>query len=91
MYLIKYVIGLEANAPKNELTWRLESGKRRGCERFRFNNHVVSLVAEPQPGDAKKIKIRVESDGEFKLRVVHQHSVKTFWIVRGAQKFSVNL
>ncbi|MGA9772317.1 MAG: trehalase family glycosidase [Blastocatellia bacterium] len=91
MYLIEYGIGLKADAPKNELVWRLEQGKRRGCERLRFNNHVVSLVAEPEPDDSKKVKIRVESDGDFKLRIIHKRGQNDFRVTRGTQVFLVNL
>lgn len=91
MYLLEYAIGLRADAPNNELVWQLETGKRRGCERFRFNRHVVSLVAEPDKGDPKNVKIRVESDGEFKLSIVTRGTRRSFHVVRGTQELHVVL
>jgi hypothetical protein len=86
-YFIEYAVGLKANAPKNELTWELGTGKRKGCERFRFNNHIVSLVAEPQEGKKENVKIKIESDGEFKLKI----GKNSFDVKIGTQEFSVNL
>jgi hypothetical protein len=37
MYLIEYAVGLRADAPRNEVVWRMNSRNRVGCERFRFN------------------------------------------------------
>ena len=54
----------------NRLTWVLTSPKRCGCERYRFNGHMVSLIAEPTAGDAAKTRVTVESDGAFQLRIV---------------------
>ena len=70
LYLLEYAIGLKPNAPGNELTWNLRSNGRQGCERFRFAGHVVSLLAEADPLDAKRLCVTVKSDGAFKLRLV---------------------
>ena len=58
------------NAARNELTWRIESSARVGCERYRFNGHVVSLLAE-QDATGGKMNISIESDGAFSLTVEH--------------------
>jgi hypothetical protein len=70
LYFFEYGIGLKADAPHNRLTWALASKNRCGCERFRFNGHTATLLAEAQgPAEAKR-KVTVESDGEFLLRIV---------------------
>lgn len=84
---IEYVIGLKANAAQNELVWNLKAGKRTGCERFAFNNHLVSLVAEQDAKDKNSMKIRVESNGAFKLKI----GAKTFSVKSGTQEFVVKL
>jgi hypothetical protein len=56
---------------------------RRGCERFRFNGHVVSLLAEPDPADARRIRISVESDGGFSLKVLRGDEARVFAIDAG--------
>ena len=62
-------IGLKPDAPNNRLTWVLTSKKRCGCERFRFNGHTVTLLAEPK-ATTSQMQITVESDGAFQFHIV---------------------
>jgi hypothetical protein len=87
MYLLEYGIGLRADARHNELLWRLESDKRVGCERFRFNGHVVSLMANP-PANGRT-QVSVHSDGAFVLRVRCQGTEKQFSVHAGEQQFEL--
>ncbi len=87
MYLLEYGIGLRPDAARNELLWKIDSGERLGCDRFRFNSHVVSLLANPP--QSGKAKINVNSDGEFALRVRHNGSENTFSIHAGEQQFEL--
>ncbi len=89
MYLLEYGIGLKPNAQRNELVWELTSGGRRGCDRFRFNGHVISLVAESAPGHSGKLRITVDSDGDFRLRTVVHGSRKMFSVTKGKHEFIV--
>jgi hypothetical protein len=81
LYFVEYGIGLKPDAPKNELTWKISSNQRSGCERFRFNGHVVDLLAEPTGGT---MKISVRSDGEFELKVIREGREAGYHIARGA-------
>ena len=67
MHFLDYVIGIRAEAPRNEITWRVSSTQMCGCDRFRFNGHLLSLFAEPD--GERSLKIRVVSDGRFRLNV----------------------
>ena len=67
MYLLEFAIGLKADAQANEMTWDLRSPARTGCERFRFNEHVITLVAGP--AEKARRTITVDSDGKFQLRI----------------------
>jgi glycogen debranching enzyme len=87
LYLLEYGIGLRPDAPENTLVWKLNSDKRAGCERFRFNGHVVDLLAEPSPGES--IRITVQSDGEFLLKVSHRHYEQVQRITKGFNRFTV--
>jgi glycogen debranching enzyme len=86
VYLLEYALGLKADAPQNQLVGHLQPGGRQGCERFRFNGHVASRAAEPAAGTPGKIRISVESDGEFRLQVHCQGAHKDFSVVRGEQE-----
>ena len=86
MYLLEYAIGLRPDARHNRLVWRIEPGARRGCERFRFNGHIVSLIAGPAHNGET---IRVQSDSAFELQTYFQGTERTFTIKVGEQDFDV--
>lgn len=88
LYFIEYGIGLKPNAPKNELTWKINSTKRSGCEKFRFNGHLVDLIAEPT-NDA--IKITVQSDGDFLLKVFHNGIERRYDITKGKHLLTIEV
>ncbi len=89
LYLLEYGIGLKPDAARNELLWNLQLAgpvdARRGCERFRFNGHVVSLIAERDPADERLVRISVESDGDFTLKVARGPAIQTFAVRQGRQ------
>jgi hypothetical protein len=87
MYFLEYGIGLAADAPHNQLAWRLESKGRTGCERFRFNGHVVTLIAEAS--SAKRRGIVVETDAPFRLRVIADGSEQVFQIRKGKSRLTL--
>jgi hypothetical protein len=94
LYLLEYGIGLKPDAARNELLWNLQlegSGPTRtGCERFRFNGHVVSLIAERDPADARRVRISVESDGGFTLKVALGPAIQSFAVREGRQLLTVS-
>jgi len=89
MYLLEYAVGLKADAPHNRLNWELQPGGRRGCEHFRFNGHLVSLVAQPLPGQVKGAKIIIQSDAPFELRVRFLGVERQFSVSGGKQEFEI--
>jgi hypothetical protein len=91
MYLLEYAIGLRADALHNRLVWRIEPGGRRGCERFRFNGHVVSLAVEPAVDASNVETIRVKSDSAFELQTYFQGTIKTFAVKVGEQEFDISV
>lgn len=90
VYLLKYAIGLKPDAPHNELVWQLQPGSRSGCRRYRFADHVVTLIANPEAGNANHMRIRVNSDGTFRLIVHFMGNQKTFDIASGSQQFQIS-
>lgn len=88
MYLLEYAVGLKADAARNAIQWQLASPSRVGCERFRFNRHVVTLIAEPAAGGKRRVV--VESDGSFRLRVVPaQGATRSFAVKKGRRFFTL--
>jgi hypothetical protein len=88
LFLMEYAIGIQPDAAKNELIWTLRSDMRCGCERYRFNGHVASLIAEPGPDGPSRPRITVESDGAFTLRLIRGINQKTYRITAGEQTFT---
>lgn len=88
LYLLEYGIGLKPNAARNELCWNIRSVQRSGCERYRFNGHTVTVLAEPSQKKGN-MKVSVESDGAFKLRIRWLRSEKICLVEKGRSEFVV--
>ncbi|WIH20671.1 MGH1-like glycoside hydrolase domain-containing protein [Photobacterium damselae] len=69
--LIDHVIGLEANALENQITWNLRRTDRHGIEQFKVGDTFVDLIAnERNVGDAVTITAK-SSNKDIKLTVKH--------------------
>ena len=88
VYLLEFAIGLTPDAEANTLTWKLVSTQSCGCEHYRFNGHVVSLLAIP---DGKNWNLRVQSDGAFELKVTSGVHAKTFAVKPGDNRFAISM
>ncbi len=86
LYLLEHAIGLRARAPENRLDWTITSEKRCGCRSFRFNGHVVSLVAEPA-GPQGRRTLKVDSDGTVTLKALWQGRAESFAVRKGSAAF----
>ena len=86
LLFLEYGIGLNPDALKNQLNWEISSNQRSGCEKFRFNGHVVDLLAEPYED---LLKIIIRSDGEFLLNVFYEGRAGSFGIVKGINSLSL--
>ncbi len=89
LYFLEFGIGLQPDAPKNQLTWTLASDKRCGCQRFRFNGHTATLVATPGTPEEGKTRLSVESDGPFRLRVERNGKRSEFAVQKGQNSFTL--
>lgn len=86
LYFLEYGVGLKPNAARNELTWRIESNARVGCERYRFNGHVTTLMAEPAQGE-RRLVLSVDSDGAYRLDVRYRNTHMAFKVKKGQNRF----
>ena len=89
LFLLEYAIGLKPDAARNRLVWDLQPEGRTGCDRYRFNGHVTSLVAQPVAGQRGALELSVASDGDFSLEVHCRGKQETFAVEKGAQKFAM--
>jgi Trehalase len=89
LYLMEYAIGLRADAPRNTLAWTLTPGIQHGCERYRFNGHVTSLVAKPLADRSNGLQVGVDSDTSFTLSLAVGETKKDFAVQPGRQEFRI--
>jgi hypothetical protein len=90
LYFLEYGIGLRADAPNNRLAWLLTSTKRCGCERFRFNGHTATLIAQPPNDPSGPVEVTVESDGQFQLSVERGGKRWEFNAKAGKNRFTLD-
>jgi hypothetical protein len=88
LFLLEYGIGLKPDALRNELVWDLRAVQRIGCERYRFNGHVVDLLATPT-ANGKRWEVTIRSDGPFTLRLKAQGREKRCLVPMGESRLVV--
>jgi glycogen debranching enzyme len=87
LLFLEYGIGLRPDAPANRLSWKISTHERSGCKKFRFNGHVIDLIAEPHAPDA--MKITVQSDGEFMLKITCSKRESAYRVMKGQNEIVV--
>jgi hypothetical protein len=87
LYFLEFAIGLKPDAPANRLTWNLTATKRCGCQRYRFNDHIISLLAEPTDQPPASMRLQVESDGPFQLIVLRGGRQHEYAVAKGKNQF----
>jgi glycogen debranching enzyme len=89
LYFMEYAVGLVPDAPANRLTWTIRSTMPSGCDRYRFNGHVVSLLATPEPG-GRGVRIDIRADGSFTLEAHYRGRVVTTAVPPGTSAVTIN-
>ncbi len=84
-YLIKHAIGIRINAPKNEVTWRINETGRHGIEGLRFNGqgeamNSIDLIAQKRESLKDDIHINVQCRQDFTLTVISHLTKKSHLI-----------
>jgi glycogen debranching enzyme len=87
LFFLEFAIGLKPDAVKNTLTWQLNTARKTGCERYRFNGRTVSLCAEPVGVKGDTSRITIHADKEFTLIIKRENAVKTVVVRPGGQDF----
>lgn len=70
--LIESVIGIEADAPKNEVRWHIRRLDRHGLLKLRMADNTVSVVCIARHSGAESPVVEVDCEKPFTLAVFHQ-------------------
>ena len=89
LYFLEYGIGLKPDALENRLTWTLNSPQRCGCERYRFNGHTLTLIADHLKSGSNRRSVGVHSDGSFQFRIEASGKNWTFLVKPGNNNFTL--
>lgn len=91
MLLIENVLGIQADASKNEITWYLNRIDKHGIENLRFGETTASLISERRISVDKSCEISVTANKPFKLIIYNwMKPAQTFDIEEGTNKLMIN-
>ena len=88
LYFIEYVLGIKANAPKNEILWEINSSQKIGCKNFRFNNQVLDLLCDREYNGKRHISVNAQSS--LKLKVKYNKKLYEFSINKGTNIYQLD-
>ena len=82
--LLEQVIGLEADAARDRLTWRIHRPDRHGVIGYRFGDQLIDMIVEDASESPRAI--RVTTSDSFTLQVEYEGSPAVFEVARGEQR-----
>lgn len=88
--LIEDVLGFEANAPQDELTWRPWLLNQHGIRNFKFGKNLVTIWCEKRESTDAPLKIHGTTSSPFKLNVWLNGKSKTINLKRGRIRLELN-
>ncbi len=84
-WLLEFGVGLKPNASENKLVWELHSSQRVGCDRYRFNGHIISLSGGFSETGKTHYNLHIVSDGAFTLELKAEGRTNTLAVHSGDQ------
>ncbi len=81
-YLIRYAIGIKANAPERKIIWTIRSNNRVGIRNFWFGGITLSMVCN-EPDVKGRRTVEVTADDEFTLVLKYKNTEITRKIPKG--------
>lgn len=89
-FLIEEMFGIRPDAPSNTIDWDIRQIERHGMKNLRFGRHTVSLICEARKAVDEPVKVMVDSDGEFILKIRLGKKVNTYKIQKGRTEIPGN-
>ena len=89
--LIEDVFGLEFDAPRQRITWNLETSGAHGIQDLRFNGGVVSLLTSGLSGQRKPLAVTATTDKAVTLKLfLRGVPVQETLLTPGCHTFELN-
>lgn len=90
MLLIENVLGIHADALKNEITWDLDRIDTNGIKKLKFGGTTTTLISQKRNALNSPAVLTIESDKPYSLRVFKwDKKSKTFEIKKGINNITV--
>jgi glycogen debranching enzyme len=90
MLLIENIIGIHADALKNEVIWDVDRVDRHGIENLKFGNVTTSLIAQKRVDINKPCILTIKTDHPYTLRVFKwDKKSKTVEIKKGTNNITI--
>ena len=87
MLLIENIIGIHADASKNEIVWYLNRIDKQGIKNLRFGKITTTLIAQKREAVNKSCTLTIESNMPYTLRVINwTKKTQTVKIEKGINK-----
>ena len=84
--LTENIIGLDVDAEKNRITWRLQRTDRYGVENLTCGQAKVALICQPCKRDTERVYIHVQTDTPITLKVEHPLGSKIIRLKAGERE-----
>jgi len=89
--LVEQLIGIQANAPANEIVWRPQSLDRHGLTKLRFGPATTSLVMAHRASYTSPAVIDITTDKPFRLRVISRGAAFERQVPAGTTRWEVGV
>lgn len=90
MLLIENIIGIHADATKNEILWYLNRVDKHGIKNLTFGNVIANLICEKRDAVNKLCKITITTNKPFTLKAINwTKKTETFEIKKGTNNITV--
>jgi hypothetical protein len=87
--LIEYMLGLDIDAPRRTITWRIRRTEKHGLQNLQFGDFKVDVLCDARASASDPCRVTITSGGSFTLKVQLGNEVTERMIVSGTQQFEI--
>jgi glycogen debranching enzyme len=87
--LIENVIGIQTDAFRKTITWRIHRIDKHGIKNLKFGKITASMIADKRENSNSPVTVRLNADSEFKLILKRDGKTKEITVKEGDNKFTL--